>query len=126
MEAACKRSPSGTHPLDAAAVWTALKQLPSKQATALQYVEDQLSLTLESKQKVQAPLAEAQDDLQDCLSEVQQEDGNIADAVKACLKAALQELTVCCSVANPEGDIVPAFATAPYKQMHLKLLHNNC
>lgn len=91
---------------DVLASWKALQQLPSKQASALQCVSRRLATAKADKQEVQGSLVDAQADLQDCSSEVQAEDGNIAGAVQGCLLTAMQELKVgydkkplCCACA---------------------------
>ena len=86
------------HPADAVIAWKALQCLPSQQASVLQNISQSVTKSLAEKQQAQALLQDAQGDLQECLSEVQAEGGNVAGAVKACLLAAVQDLQVSCHV----------------------------
>lgn len=86
------------HPADAVVAWKALQCLPSQQASVLQNISQNVTKSLTEKQQAQALLHDAQGDLQECLSEVQAEGGNVAGAVKACLLAAVQDLQVSCHV----------------------------
>ena len=98
VQVAANRCPSLAVSEDVLASWKALQQLPSKQASALQCVSRRLATAKADKQEGQGSLLDAQADLQDCLSEVQAEDGNIAGAVKACLLTAVQDLKVGCDM----------------------------